>query len=136
MTPALLDESSFDSFLSGQDTAVIGFIEQKGDATEFFALARAVSGNYPGVAFAHVEGSSRALFEAFGLSGTATAIFRERVGMYLEPGFPAAELLERMLVGIAALDMGRVRGELAQEKAARESLAVHRVCPAARRGKL
>jgi hypothetical protein len=72
----------------------------------------------------------------FGLSGTGTAIFRKRVGMYLEPGLPAAAQLVRLLDGIAAVDMQRVQAELEQERAARESLAVHRVCPATRRGKL
>ena len=42
----------------------------------------------------------------------------------------------RLLAGIAALDMERVRAQLEQERSARESLAVHRVCPATRRGKL
>jgi hypothetical protein len=116
--------------------AVIAFVEQKADAAGFLALASAMTAKYPAVAFAQVEAGSRVLFETFGLSGTATAIFRQRVGMYLEPGLPAPELLERLLPAIAALDMERVRNELAQEKTARESLAVHRICPATRRGKL
>ena len=136
MAPAFLDETSFDSFVSAHDTAVIGFIQQNTDAAKFSALADAVAAKYPGVAFAQVGASSRTLFETFGVGRTATAIFRERIGMYLEPGFPAAELLDRMLLSITALDMEHVRGELEQEKAARESLAVHRVCPATRRGKL
>jgi hypothetical protein len=64
------------------------------------------------------------------------AIFRERVGMYLEAGLPAAGQLARLLEGIAAQNMEHVRAELDRERAARESLAVHRVCPATRRGKL
>jgi len=136
MALAFLDESTFDRFVSGHDTAVIAFTEQNTEAAEFLALARAMAAKYPGVAFAHVGAGNRVLFRAFGLDGTATAIFRERVGMYLEPGLPAPELLERLLFAIASLDMERVRSELAQEKAARESLAVHRICPAERRGKL
>jgi hypothetical protein len=112
MAPAVLDESGFDRFVSDNDTAVIGFIEEDGDAATFSALASDVLGKHPGVAFAQVHGNSRGLFDLFGLSGTATAIFRGRVGMYLEAGLPAADRL------------------------ARESLAVHRVCPATRRGKL
>jgi hypothetical protein len=136
MAPTLLDESSFDSFLSVQGVAVIGFIGQNADAAELSALARAVAAKHPGVAFAQVGAGSRTLFETFGIGGNATAIFRERVGMYLEPGFPTAELLDRLLFSITALDMEHVRSELAQQKAAREALAVHRVCPATRRGKL
>ncbi|HYN27222.1 MAG TPA: hypothetical protein VES94_02910, partial [Burkholderiales bacterium] len=84
MAPAILDESCFDRFLSDNDTAVIGFIEKDVNAATFAALASDVLGKYPGVAFAQVHADSRGLFDMFGLSGTATAIFRGRVGMYLE----------------------------------------------------
>ena len=136
MAPVVLDETDFDRFVSRNDTVVIGFIEEDGDAAIFSALASDVLGKHPGVAFARVHGKSRALFDTFGLSGTATAIFRGRVGMYLESGMPAGDRLARLLDGIAALNMERVRAEIEQETSARESLAVHRVCPATRRGKL
>ncbi len=135
MAPAVLDEFGFDRFVSENDTAVIGFVEKEGDAAAFSALVNGILGKHPGVAFAQVGGNSRALFDMFGLSGTGTAIFRGRVGMYLEPGLPAADQLTRLLDGIVALNMDRVRAEIEQERAARESLAVHRVCPATRRGK-
>jgi hypothetical protein len=136
MAPAVLDETGFDRFVSDNDTAVIGFVEGDGDAALFSVLADDVLGKHPDVAFAQVRGDSRGLFDMFGLNGTATAIFRGRVGMYLEAGLPVAEHLARLLEGIAALNMERVRAEIAQEKSVRESLAVHRVCPATRRGKL
>jgi hypothetical protein len=136
MVPAVLDETGFDRFVSDNDTAVIGFVEGDGDAALFSVLADDVLGKHPGVAFAQVRGDSRGLFDMFGLNGTATAIFRGRVGMYLEAGLPVAEHLARLLEGITALNMERVRAEIAQEKSARESLAVHRICPATRRGKL
>jgi hypothetical protein len=111
MAPAILDETSFDRYLSEHDMVVIGFVEKQSDAAALSALANELPGRHPGVAIAQVSGDNRALFDMFGLSGTSTAIFRRRVGMYLEPGLPAAE------------------------RSARESLAVHRVCPATRRGK-
>ena len=136
MAPPVLDEASFDRFVSDNDTAVVGFVGQDGDAALFSALSNAVLQNHPGVAFAQVHGNSRKLFDLFGLGGTGMAIFRERVGMYLEAGLPAAGQLARLLKGIAAQNMEHVRAELDRERAARESLAVHRVCPATRRGKL
>jgi hypothetical protein len=136
VAPVVLDESSFDRFVSENETAVIGFIAHDAEAMVFAALSDAVLGQRPGVAFAQVHGSSRVLFELFGLNGTATAIFRERVGLYLEAGLPRDARLVHLLDGIAALNMASVRSELEQERAARESLAVHRVCPAARRGRL
>jgi len=136
MSPAVLDETVFDRFVSDNGTAVIGFIAEDGEAPVFSALANDVLGKRPGVAFALVLANSRGLFDMFGLNATATAIFREHIGMYLEAGLPAPGQLVRLLDGIAALNMERVRTELEQERAARESLAVHRVCPATRRGKL
>ena len=136
MKPAVLDEASFDRFLSDNEIAVVGFVGQDADAVQFGALVDAVAGSRAGVAFAQIQSQSRALFELFGLDGTATAIFRRRIGMYLEPGLPVAQVLERLLIGIAALNMERVQKELEQQKAAQKSLAVHRVCPASRRGKL
>jgi hypothetical protein len=135
MAPTVLDETGFDRFLSDNDTAVIGFVEKVADTAVFSALANGVLGKHSGVAFAQVRGNSRALFDMFGLGGTGTAIFRGRVGLYLEAGLPAANQLARLLDGIVALNMDRVRAEIEQERAARESLAVHRVCPATRRGK-
>ena len=136
MAPPVLDQTGFDRFLSDNDTAVIGFVWEDGDAARFSSLASHVLDKHPGVAFAQVSGSSRVLFDMFGLSATATAIFRGRIGMYLDAGLPAADQLLHLLDGIAALDMERVRAEIDQERSARESLAVHRVCPATRRGKL
>lgn len=136
MVLPVLDEAVFDRFVSDHDTVVIGFVEADSDAALFSALSTDVLGKNPGVAFAQVNGNSRGLFDMFGLNGTATAIFRGRVGMYLEAGVPAANQLTQLLAGIAALDMARVRAQLEQERSAQESLAVHRVCPAARRGKL
>jgi hypothetical protein len=135
MAPAVLDETGFDRFLSESDTVVIGFVQKDEDAAAFSVLAKEVLGKYPGVAFAQVNGNSRALFDMFGLSGTATAIFRGRGGMVLEAGLPAVDQLTHLLDGIVALNMDRVRAQIEQERAARESLAVHRVCPATRRDK-
>ena len=136
MALPILDETVFDRFVSDNDTVVIGFVAEDSEAALFSALSTDVLGKHPGVAFAQVNGNSRTLFDMFGLNATATAIFRGRVGMYLEAGLPAANQLTRLLAGIAALDMERVRAQLEQERSARESLAVHRVCPATRRGKL
>lgn len=136
MAPPVLDETGFDRFVSDNGTAVIGFVEEDGNAAIFSALASDVLGKHPDVAFAQVHGNCRGVFDMFGLSGTATAIFRGRVVMYLEKGLPAADRLARLLDAIAALNMERVQAEIEQERSARESLAVHRICPATRRVKL
>jgi hypothetical protein len=134
MSPTVLDEPTFDGFLREYETVVVGFVREKNDAAGFTALVSAVQAQRPAVAFAQVEADS--LFEMFGLSATSTAIFRGRVGMYLEPGLPPPHRLLRLLDGVAALNMERVYSEIEQEKAARDALAVHRSCPTNRRGKL
>ena len=42
MALAVLDESGFDRFVSDNDTVVIGFFEEDGDAATFSALANEV----------------------------------------------------------------------------------------------
>jgi hypothetical protein len=134
MSPTVLDEPTFDEFLREHETVVVGFVREKNDAAGFAALVSAVQAQRPAVAFAQVEADS--LFEMFGLSATSTAIFRGRIGMYLEAGLPPISLLLRLLDGVAALNMDRVVSEIEEEKAARDALAVHRACPTNRRGKL
>ncbi|MEQ1879602.1 MAG: hypothetical protein ABL878_01375 [Burkholderiales bacterium] len=134
MSPTVLDESTFDGFLSEHETVVVGFVREKSDAAQFAALTSEVQGQRPAAAFARVNADS--LFDMFGLSAASTAIFRGRIGMYLEAGLPSTPRLLRLLDGVAALNMDRVYSEIEQEKAARDSLAVHRACPTNRRGKL
>lgn len=137
MTPSQLDESSFDRFVSANSLAVIGFVAGgDGDAATFAAVAGAVAATHPGAAFATVAASQRGLYEMFGQHGTATAIFRERVVLYLEPGIPDAGQLDRLLVSIDALDIGKVHAEIEEQRLAEIALATRRVCPTARRGKL
>lgn len=137
MAPLQLDESSFDRFVSANPLAVIGFVAGgDGDAAAFVAVADVVAEAHPAAAFATVAADRHGLYEMFGLSSTATAIFRERVVLYLEPGIPDAGQLDRLLVRIDALDIGKVHAEIEQQRLAETALATRRVCPTARRGKL
>lgn len=136
MIPPVLDAETFDDFVSRNEVAVVGFIGAgDGDAADFSVAAAQAMAVHAGAAFATVGGDSRGLFEMFGLSETSTAIFRERVVVYLEPGIPAAEHMSLLLERVAALDIARVHAEIEQERAMRAALATHRVCPTARRGK-
>jgi hypothetical protein len=135
--PLQLDESSFDRFVCANPVAVIGFVAGgDGDAAAFVAAAGAVAATHPAAAFGTVAAEQRGLYEMFGLNGSATAIFRERVVLYLEPGIPDAGQLDRLLASIGALDIRKVHAEIEQQRQAEISLAALRVCPTARRGKL
>ncbi len=136
MIPPVLDADNFDEFVSANEVAVVGFIGGDGeDAARFAAGAGRALAGHPGAAFATVGSDSRGLFDMFGLSASATAIFRQRVVVYLEPGIPAAGHMALLLDRVAALDMAQALAEIEQERAARAALAAHRVCPTARRGR-
>jgi hypothetical protein len=108
------------------------------DAAAYATAASAALAVYPHVGFATVDAAQRALWDMFSLPSSATAIFRERVVLYLDLGVPPAGKLAELLQGAQALDMDRVRERVEEEKtaaAAEAALATHRVCPTARRGK-
>jgi len=136
MTPSVLDAETFDDFVSSNEVAVVGFIGDDGvDAAGFSAAAGQAIAIHSEAAFATVGSDSPGLFGMFGLKGTATAIFRERIVVYLEPGIPPAEHMKLLLDRVAALDMAQAHAEIERERAARAALAIHNVCPTARRGK-
>ncbi|HEY5931018.1 MAG TPA: hypothetical protein VIU02_11970 [Burkholderiales bacterium] len=136
MTPTVLDAETFDDFVSNNEVAVVGFIGEGGmDAAGFSAAAGQAMATHSGAAFATVGSDSSGLFSMFGLKGSATAIFRERIVVYLEPGIPPAEHMKLLLDRVTALDMAQAHAEIEQERAARAALATHNVCPTARRGK-
>jgi hypothetical protein len=136
MTPPALDAESFDDFVSRNEVAVVGFMgADGGDAATFSAGAGQALPQHPEASFATVGSECRGLFEMFGLKGSAMAIFRQRIVVYLEPGIPAAEHVSLLLDRVAALDMAQAHAEIEQERATRAALATHRVCPTARRGK-
>lgn len=136
MTPRL-DADSFDGFVSGHDVAVVGFIGADGqDALKFSEAAGEATTGRAGTAAAMVGAEHTGLFAMFGLSDSATAIFRNRVVFYLEPGIPSGGQLGALLDRVLAVDFERARAEIEQQRVAEAALATHRVCPTARRGKL
>jgi len=139
MATTALDANSFDEFVSGQGLAVVGFLgEAADDAAAYAAAASAALGAHPDVAFATVAADQTDVRAMFAVEGNATAIFRERVVLFLDLGLLPAAKLTDLLRGAKALDMAKVRARLEEEKtaaAAEAALATHRVCPTARRGK-
>jgi hypothetical protein len=134
MAPALLDDKGFDAFVSEHEIAVVGFA---GDDATVATISQLAAGIRPraDAAFGCVQADSRNLFDAFGLSGTALAIFRQRIVFYLEPGLVGGSRLDELLDRIGALDLAKVKSEIERERQESAPLAVHRVCPAARRGR-
>ena len=133
MTPARLDDHAFDKFVSEHDIAVVGFAGDDTAVATIAQLAESIRFRAD-AAFGCVPADNRNLFDAFGLSGTALAIFRQRIVFYLEPGLVDGSRLDALLDGIAKLDLAQVKSEIERDRAETVPLAVHRVCPVARRG--
>lgn len=134
MSAIALDLGSFDGFVSDHDFVVIGFLGGAADEAAFAVAMAAARAAQPRVEFATVDAGQGELFRMFGVRESATAIFRERVVLYFEPGIPAAPGLTSVLGRAAALDMAGIHAELAEQHARENALAAHRVCPTARRG--
>ena len=134
MPTMALESSTFDDFVSGRDVAVVGFIGNATDEASYATAAGAALAAHPDVAFATVGAGQQDLFAMFGMEGSATAIFRERVVLYLDLGILAGPKLTELLGGAKSLDMAKVRARLDEEKAAQAAMATHLVCPMARRG--
>jgi hypothetical protein len=134
MTPARLDDGAFDKFVSEHEIAVVGFAGDDGAVATIAQLAAALRPR-ANAAFGCVPADSRNLFDAFGLSATALAIFRQRIVFYLEPGLVDGARLDALLDRIARLDLAQVKAEIERERPESAPLAVHRVCPTARRGR-
>jgi hypothetical protein len=133
MAPARLDDNAFDKFVSEHEIAVVGFAGDDAAVATIAQLAVAIRPRTD-AAFGCVPADSRNLFDAFGLSGTTLAIFRQRIVFYLEPGLVGASRLDALLDRVAGLDLAQVKAEIERDRAESVPLAVHRVCPVARRG--
>jgi hypothetical protein len=134
VTPARLDDGAFDKFVSEHEIAVVGFAGDDAAVATIAQLAATIRSRAD-AAFGCVPADNRNLFDAFGLKGTALAIFRQRIVFYLEPGLVEGSRLDALLDRVAGLDLVQVKAEIERERAASAPLAVHRVCPTARRGR-
>jgi thioredoxin 1 len=139
MATTALDASTFDGFVSAHDVAVVGFVGGAAeDAAAYAAAASAAQAAHPDVAFATVGADQPEVLAMFAVDSSATAIFRERIVLFLDLGILPAARLTELLRGAKALDMAKVHARVEAEKAAEAAeaaLATHRVCPTARRGK-
>jgi thioredoxin-like negative regulator of GroEL len=92
---------------------------------------------YPDAVFGRVDPLAEPDIPAlFGLhSVPALLIFREGIGLYIEPGYHETVRIAGLLKQVCALDMQEVKAKLEQERL-ETSVHMHRMCPAARRGQL
>lgn len=61
-------------------------------------------------------------------------VLRERIALYAESVLPAPEGLRQLLSQVQALDMDKVREDIAVERQAREAMETRRACPTLRSG--
>lgn len=104
------------------------------DDPEGFA-ARVRASGVEDAAWGHVDarGPDDALARLGVAEPPATLVFRERVILWRQPRRPDAAALAMLVRRVRALDMGRVRAEIDEARAAEAALFMRRVCPATRR---
>jgi hypothetical protein len=126
-----------DSFGPAVDFAAVLVVEfEAGAGGE--AASHPLADRFPHIVFARVDPvRAPATAAMFGLiDEAALLIFRDQIVLYFERGEHRAERTAGLLAQVCALDMGRVRAAIEEEKRAELALRMRRVCPTARRGRL
>jgi thioredoxin 1 len=126
-----LTHADFHAQVEASATLVVDFAS----SSEVSSDPHPLSQNFPGVTFAQVDPVREPdVAMMFGIAtAPALLIFREGIVLYLEAGTHAPERIAKLLDRVGALDLGKVRAAIAQERA---ETAVHmrRICPTALRG--
>jgi len=137
MTTIDLKQDNFESTVRNSAMVVVGFCAPSyADGDALLSTLQATAEKFPDLVFGKVNGEEeRGLAEMFGIESLPVLmIFRDSIVLYSEPVVPDAEQLERILRRASALDMDKVREDIAEEARAREARNMRLVCPTMRRG--
>lgn len=134
MIESVKDPQSLDTLVTQSRILAIEFAGAK--ASAFSEQFERLADRHDDVTFARASlPEAGAIAEMFGISETpALVLFREGLGLYAGPASFTEPQLEAMLQRAAKLDVTAARAEVKRERAAKETLATHLVCPTARRG--
>jgi thioredoxin len=111
-----LTADNFKETISGNDIVIVDFwAEWCGPCRSFAPTFEAASEKYPDIAFCKVNTEEeREMAAGFNIRSIPTLmVFREQVILYAEAGALPAAALDQLIEQVRALDMEKVRAEIA-----------------------
>lgn len=121
MTTVEITTANFEQTILENDIVILDFwAEWCGPCKAFGPTFEKASAKHPGMVFGKINTEEQqALAGQFGIRSIPTLmIFREKVGVFQQPGALPAAALEDLLTQVEGLDMDDVRAQVAQHEAA------------------
>ena len=115
-----MTEATFEAALEENTIMLIDFwADWCGPCKAFGPVYERVSEDHPDVMFAKVDTEAeQALAGAFGIrSIPTTVVFKEGIGVFMQPGAIPEDALKDLIVKLQNLDMDEVRSEIAAKEA-------------------
>lgn len=113
-----MTQANFDETIANNDIVIIDFwAEWCGPCKSFGPIFEAASEKHPDIKFAKVNTEvEQQLAGEFGIrSIPTTAVFRDGVGVFMQPGMLPPQGMEQLIEQIRGLDMAQVRAEMAKQ---------------------
>ena len=126
MATIQLTKGNFDQVVTGNDMVIIDFwAPWCGPCRNFAPVFEAASEKYPDIVFGKINSDEEQELSAqFGIRSIPTlVIFREKVGIFSQPGALMGAQLEQVITQAKALDMAAVHKEIAEQETAERQRA-------------
>jgi len=120
MATVNLTTENFNDVVANNDIVIIDFwAPWCGPCKQFGPIFEKVSNEYPDIVFGKVNTEEqRELAGYFQIQSIPTTIIlREQIGIFQQPGLLPEEALKDIISQVKALDMDKVREEIAQQEA-------------------
>ncbi|MDH3731097.1 MAG: thioredoxin [Acidimicrobiia bacterium] len=123
-----LNKDTFESTVVDNDIVLVDFwAAWCGPCKSFAPTYEKVSADHPDVVFGKVDTEDQEeLAQYFGIRSIPTLmIFRDQVGIFSQPGALPEDALRNLIDQALALDMDKVREEIAKEQETQEAAKEH-----------